>query len=457
MGSFRLFFFMICIQTLLCFSSSLPDHVLLKDNRLGFKVPLLHWLSTESPFYEPNLTLAELTQASIRTSGARGDSIRSIMSGNITSSMKYPISRMSYTDKAYVMKFSIGSPAVDTYAIPDSGSSLVWLQCGTPYCRNCYRQKIPLFNPSKSVTYMKRLCNTAECRVALGDEYWRCKKPNQICKYHEDYLDDSYTEGVISTDIFTFPEHISGFGNYTLRIIFGCGYNNSDPQHFYPPGLVGLTNNKASLVGQMDVDQFSYCVSIDTEQNLKGSMEIRFGLAASISGHSTQLVPNSDGWYIFKNVDGIYVNEFEVEGYPAWVFKYTEGGQGGLTMDTGTTYTELHNSVMDPLIKLLEEHITIVPEKDYSNSGFELCYFSDDFLGATLPDIELRFTDNKDTYFSFNTRNAWTPNGRSQMCLAMFRTNGMSIIGMHQLRDIKIGYDLHHNIVSFTDAFGCKI
>ncbi|EEF35654.1 probable aspartic protease At2g35615 [Ricinus communis] len=460
---FRLFLLILHIPFPLSSSFSLPLKELAKGKAYGFKAPLIHWSSPESPFYEPNLTPGELMRASVRTSRARGDRIRKIRSSGISNSRKYPVSRISIIDKVYVMKFNIGSPPVETYAIPDTGSNIVWIQCGSPICTNCYKQKIPLFNPTKSSTYAIRLCGHRECKQALWGlgEYLGCKSSVQVCRYHISYEDHSFSEGTISTDIITFPEHIAEFGNYSLRMFFGCGYNNSetpgqDPNSFTAPGVVGLGNEMASLVGQLTLGQFSYCISTPDVQKPNGTIEIRFGLAASISGHSTALANNLEGWYIFQNVDGIYVDDTKVKGYPEWVFQFAEGGIGGLIMDSGTTYTELYFSALDALIGELKEQIELAPDtQDHSNSNYSLCYNAANFLLTYVPAIELKFTDNKEAYFPFTLRNAWIDNGNDQYCLAMFGTSGISIIGIYQHRDIKIGYDLKYNLVSFTEMFGC--
>ncbi|KAJ0104669.1 hypothetical protein Patl1_18194 [Pistacia atlantica] len=59
------------------------------------------------------------------------------------------------------MRYSIGAPPLETYAIPDTGNSLMWLQCLD--CIDCYKQTIPIFDPSKSSSYEPVGCETDEC------------------------------------------------------------------------------------------------------------------------------------------------------------------------------------------------------------------------------------------------------------------------------------------------------
>ncbi|XP_050230201.2 aspartic proteinase CDR1-like [Mercurialis annua] len=456
------------LATSLSFSFSLPITESPKGNGIAFQTPLIHWSSPESPFYEPNLTPGELMQASVRTSRARGNHLHNkIMlekSGNVSYSRKYPISRLSIIDKVYVMKFHIGSPPVETYAIPDTGSDLVWVQCG-PICPHCYKQRIPLFDSDKSSTYEVRNCTHPDCLKAL---WWLgqsqiCTNPRALCGYQTSYEDGSYSEGTIGSDILTFPGHISEFGNYTLRTFFGCGYNNSavpgeDPDEFNSPGVVGLANQMASLVGQLALGQFSYCISLPSVQKPNQTIEIRFGPAASVSGHSTAIVSDLNGWYFFKSVEGIYLDNTRVVGYPDWVFQFSNGGHGGLIIDTGTTYTELYHLAFNALVQSLTDFIAFEPDRfDESNSNYSLCYSAEGFADAYLPTIEFRFKDNQDTFLDFGFDNSWIYNGSDQYCLAMFSTTGVSIIGIYQQRGIKFGYDLKNSVVSFTDSPGCDV
>ncbi|XP_031378200.1 aspartic proteinase CDR1-like [Punica granatum] len=56
----------------------------------------------------------------------------------------------------FLASMSIGQPPIPQLLIVDTGSSLSWVQCAS--CRGCSRQVVPLFDPSKSSTYVDIPC-----------------------------------------------------------------------------------------------------------------------------------------------------------------------------------------------------------------------------------------------------------------------------------------------------------
>lgn len=113
----------------------------------GFVARLIHRTSPESPFYNRHATPEDLMREDIRTSQKRSLYLgQLIMRGEKSMKIaKAPISN------EFVMNFSIGTPPQQTYAIPDTGSSLTWLQCDP--CESCYNQKIPLYQRKNSESY----------------------------------------------------------------------------------------------------------------------------------------------------------------------------------------------------------------------------------------------------------------------------------------------------------------
>ncbi|XP_065857628.1 aspartic proteinase CDR1-like [Euphorbia lathyris] len=429
----------------------------LSEKGVSLKAPLLHWSSPESPYYKPNSTKRDLIQASIRASHARTRHIGNKISGKYSG--KWAVSPVTWIDGEFVMKFSVGTPPVDTYATPDTGSDLVWLQCGSPSCSHCFKQRNPYFDPSKSTTYKRLQCRDPDCRTALGDQHSNCKQSTDTCTYHAEYADGSYSEGVVIEDVFTFVEDLDPVGNYTIKdAIFGCGFKNTqgipDPDNGYEaPGIVGLSSEPSSLVSQLTLGHlklFSYCIAQEKEN---AKIEIRFGIAASVSGDSTALAPNKYGLYFLRDVEGLYSDENKIKA-PEWVFQYADGGLGGVLIDTGTTNTIFNHFVVENLVLVLKDQIAAVSRIDESNSGYSLCYEREEWSSVTLPDIELRFK-NSTTAYSFTIDNSWIENGEGQYCLAFLTSNNMSTIGIRQQRGIKFGYDLEANTVSFWKTNNC--
>ncbi|KAK2664478.1 hypothetical protein Ddye_003052 [Dipteronia dyeriana] len=421
---------------------------------ISFTAPLIHRSSPESPFYDPNATPLDIIKASIRTSSARAIAFSNLNSNNIHINSGSPVPRIDLIHPDYVIKYGIGSPPMDTYGVPDTGSSLTWLQCKG--CTECYIQAIPMFDPTKSSTYKTVLCGSDECNKATYTQL--CNGTLQEkCPYGIRYVDGSYSYGDIATETFTFPQVTTSdtsldYYNHT-NIIFGCGLKDNFMRN-YAPGIVGLTNHRSSLVGQLNFSSFSYCVSANA--SFHGQM--RFGLAAIISGPSTKIAPNQAGNYYFQNVDGLYVDGEKVEGIPDWVFKFVESspGAGGLLIDTGSLYSVFPSVVFDPLIEKLKKYMQsqgILPMID-KTGDFKLCYDIKYLRSQALPAIEIWFTDMSESLV-LSDANAWIER-EGLFCLAMISINtNISILGLHQMRDLNVGIDLKLSQVSFLYNHQC--
>ncbi|KAK3228248.1 hypothetical protein Dsin_008110 [Dipteronia sinensis] len=444
-----------------CVSSS--SSVISKD--ISFTAPLIHRSSPESPFYNPNATQLDIIKASLRISSTRAKAFSNLKTNkNISGSIKFPVPTFEQLIKnEYVIRYRIGSPPMETYGAADTASSLTWLQCVG--CEECYLQPIDLFDPSTSSTYNPVLCGSDECnKAAYTDE---CSgAPQEQCCYSTEYEDEAYSYGDIATETFTFPDTgstTSNNGNNLdishKNIIFGCGFKNKDVDGS-SPGIVGLSNHRSSLVGQLGLTLFSYCVPADI--NIHGQM--RFGSAAIISRPTTKLAPNEESLYYFQNVDGLYVDGEKVEGIPDDVFKFVEGEPGGFLIDTGTTYTQFPSTAFDPLMEKLKEKMQsrgMEPIKDVPKF-FELCYDMKYRYTGYLPTIEIRFTDSIMPLMLSND-NAWLvmpsfSSGDPQyFCLAMDdgEDDDTSVLGMHQMRDLNVGIDLQLLQVSFFYNTNC--
>ncbi|KAJ4712472.1 Aspartic proteinase CDR1 [Melia azedarach] len=430
-------------------SSSSP----LKGKDIGFSVRLIHRSSPESPFYNANATPLDLVRTSLRTSSARTAYFSRLRSKNFSYSMKYPLSPVDlFNASNYAMRYSIGTPPMETFAIPDTGSSLTWLQCLN--CTSCYNQSIPVFDPSKSSSYKPVLRGTKDCNnSAYPDDDCQGSQPI-LCTYSVTYEDATYSIGNIARETVTFKDNSQGNENYRLlNMIFGCGHSSTDNPGANPPhpGVVSLSNHSFSLVRQLGFDFFSYCMSSDVSN---GHSQIRFGLASDISSHflTTSLFPNQE-FYFFKDVDGIYVDGEKLD-IPDRLFQFSEGA--GMMIDTGTTYTQLHTLVMDVLIQKIKKKMPseMKVEEDI-NKDWELCYAHKYRFIKVLPEIELRFKGNKDSY-PLSDQNAWIDNDEGQFCLAMDRTDAeLSVLGLYQLRDVNVGINLKQAQISFVYDFDC--
>lgn len=94
----------------------------------------------------------------------------------------------------YVVTVGLGTPAARFTVVFDTGSDTTWVQC-QPCVAYCYRQKEPLFNPTKSYTYANISCSSSYC-----DDLYTSGCSGDHCLYAVQYGDGSYTVGFYAQD-----------------------------------------------------------------------------------------------------------------------------------------------------------------------------------------------------------------------------------------------------------------
>lgn len=410
----------------------------------SFQAPLIHRSSPESPFYNPDAKATDVITSSVRTSLARNRYMNWLISRNQSLYARSPIFWDRGVANDYVMSFYIGTPPMKTFGIPDTGSSLLWLQC-KPCRRSCFKQNAPIFDRSLSSTYKQISCDDIYCSFAPHPSCNRNIGNESFCHYAIPYDDGSYSKGEMSTETLILPDN-GLTGNNTINdMVFGCSDENKVRYAINPPAVVGLNNKPLSLVSQLLVTRFSYCI---VENTTGAHGWIRFGELAVISGESTKLFYNKLGQYAVELIE-ITVGGYVLEDIPDWVFRNSdEDGQHGFIIDTGTTFTHLHNIAFYKLIDAVKDSMSYqVPLK---HESFELCY--NDIRSA--PEVEFQF---KGTYFMFSNDNLWEHLPDQDMhCLAIFGSNGISALGLYQQRNMNVGYDLEKDMVAFTyDVSNC--
>jgi hypothetical protein len=93
----------------------------------------------------------------------------------------------SYNTQQYVVTVGLGTPAVPQTLLLDTGSDLTWVQCKPCNSTQCYPQRLPLFDPSRSSTYKTIPCDSQECRtLAAGIDGNGCTS-NWDCAFYVGY------------------------------------------------------------------------------------------------------------------------------------------------------------------------------------------------------------------------------------------------------------------------------
>ncbi|GFZ15545.1 eukaryotic aspartyl protease family protein [Actinidia rufa] len=417
---------------LICFSH-LSLQSLVEAKPRGFTIDLIHRHSQLSPFYNNTATPDDFAIDDALRSIARATHFRpSTIDENKIESPVIP------NVGSYLMKLSIGSPAVTNLAIADTGSDLVWIQC-EPCDNNCYPQDRSPFNPMQSSTYMELSCDSKPCQYL---PIHGCGSTNNKCEYTYRYGDRSFTMGDLATDTFTFDStdgQVASFPNS----IFGCGHNNAGTFNSRGSGLVGLGGGPLSLISQLGAQieqKFSYCL---LPRTINSASKLRFGTDSILSGPgvvSTPIQFDDKGTFYYLTLEGASVGNKRIP----YSNQMGTVNQGNIVIDSGTTLTILESRFYSDLEAALKEAIGLNPIPD-PRGTYNLCYDSGSVPEMTVvfhftgADVMLK-TLNLFRNLSYGT------------CLAMLPDDELNIYGNWAQMNFQVEYDLGRKQVSFAPA-----
>uniref|UniRef100_A0A0D9UXH8 Peptidase A1 domain-containing protein n=1 Tax=Leersia perrieri TaxID=77586 RepID=A0A0D9UXH8_9ORYZ len=334
----------------------------------------------------------------------------------------------------------------------DSPSDLVWVKCKKENV-NVTSPTEKQFDPSRSSTYGHVSCNSAAC-AALGHGA-ACDGDSNCC-YLYAYGDGSNTTGLLSTETFTFDAAGDGEKSRQVRVggvKFGC--STATGGSFPSDGLVGLGGGAVSLVTQLAGKvtslgrRFSYCLVPHTSNT---SSALNFGSHAAVTepgAASTPLVDSGIETYYTVSLAAVKVgNKTVAELSPS---------KSNIIVDSGTTLTFLHPSVMAPLVDELSRRIGF-PRVESPDGVLDLCY---DVTGGGaplvggIPELALEFAGGGGAEVVMKGENAFVMVEEGTICLAMIATKEeqpVSILGNLAQQNIHVGYDLDAGEVTFAAA-----
>lgn len=342
----------------------------------------------------------------------------------------------------FLMDLAIGTPALSYSAIIDTGSDLVWTQCKP--CVECFKQSTPVFDPSSSSTYSPVPCTGALCSDLPTSS---CTSASR-CGYVYTYGDASSTQGVLATETFTLAK------SKLPEVAFGCGDTNEGDGFTQAAGLVGLGRGPLSLVSQLGLDKFSYCL---TSLDATGKSPLLLGSVAGISEsaatapvQSTPLVKNpSQPSFYYVNLTGLTVGSTHIT-LPTSAFAIQDDGTGGVIVDSGTSITYLELQGYRALKKAFVAQMSL-PVVDGSGIGLDLC-FKAPAKGVDqvrVPKLVLHFDGGAD--LDLPAENYMVLDSASgALCLTVAASRGLSIIGNFQQQNFQFVYDVAGDTLSFA-------
>ncbi|KAM5561610.1 aspartic proteinase CDR1-like [Rosa sericea] len=414
------------------------------NHHSGFSTHLIRKKSLNSPFYNHR----------------KNKKFRRLMGPNTPQS---PLT-IDEDDGEHLMKFSIGTPPVDIYAVADSGSTLLWTQCKP--CDGCYKMKHAMFDPKKSSTYRKVSCSTKECSFLEDNGF--CSLPKMVCTYYYAYVDDSISKGVLAKETIILTS-TSGKPVSLKNIVMGCGHNNSGSLTENQMGVIGLGRGPLSFISQIGPlvggKKFSHCL-VPTDTDPKTASKISFGNGSEVSGDgvvTTSLVDKAlfQDHYIVT-LEGVTVGNKFVPFSSQGNLKLFE--KGNMIVDSGTTLTYLPQDFYDRVVTQVKK--TVNPKLDpvYMNivlddptEGTQLCFKTT--KNPKGPDVTMHFEDGAKLKLTAEQVFFEDPENKLY-CFGMVNTSRSDTIGDGQVGiygnnlqgNILIGYDLDRRVISFKPA-----
>ncbi|CAL5068101.1 unnamed protein product [Urochloa decumbens] len=352
----------------------------------------------------------------------------------------------------FLMDMAIGTPALSYAAIVDTGSDLVWTQCKP--CVECFKQSTPVFDPSKSSTYAAVPCSSDLC----GDLPTSTCTSNK-CGYTYTYGDSSSTQGVLATETFTLADSSSKLPG----VAFGCGDTNEGDGFSQGAGLVGLGRGPLSLVSQLGLDKFSYCLtSLDDGAGkspllLGGSVADISESKATAPVQSTPLVKNPiQPSFYYVTLTGLTVGSTRIT-LPASAFAIQDDGTGGVIVDSGTSITYLEVEGYRALKKAFVAQMSL-PVADGSETGLDLCFRApaEGVDEVKVPKLVFHFDGGAD--LDLPAENYMVlDSGSGALCLTVAASRGLSIIGNFQQQNFQFVYDVAGDTLSFAPVQCAKL
>ncbi|XP_048135399.1 aspartic proteinase PCS1-like [Rhodamnia argentea] len=356
---------------------------------------------------------------------------------------------------------SVGFPPQPATMVLDTGSELSWLRCSSPKVQQ------PVFHPLASKSYSPVPCSSPTCAAQTRDLPVPAScDPSKLCHVIVSYADASSAEGTLASDALLIgPSARPGF-------LFGCmdsGQSSSPDEDARTTGLMGMNRGSLSLVTQMGLGKFSYCIS-----GLDSSGVLLFGDAGfDWVGplNYTPLVQISTPLPYFDRVaytiqmDGIKVSG-KVLPLPKSVFEPDHTGAGQTMVDSGTQFTFL----LGPVYAALKNEFSrqtrgsarVLNDPNFVFQGaMDLCYLVPSARPELpeLPEVRLVFRGAEMSVpgrrLLYRVPGEWR--GSDWVYCFTFGNSDLLgveafVIGHHHQQDMWMEFDLERSRVGFAEV-----
>ncbi|KAL6846250.1 hypothetical protein ACP4OV_023698 [Aristida adscensionis] len=357
-------------------------------------------------------------------------------------------------DLEYVLDLAVGTPPQPISALLDTGSDLIWTQCAP--CVRCLAQPDPLFAPAASASFEPMRCSGELCSTIL---HHSCQRPD-TCTYRYTYGDGTVTMGVYATERFTFTS--SSGERLNVPLGFGCGSMNAGSLN-NGSGIVGFGRDPLSLVSQLAIRRFSYCLTPYTSGRRStlqfgalsdGVFDGAGGAAGAVQTTPLLQSPQNPTFY-YVRLAGVTVGARRLR-IPESAFALRPDGSGGVIVDSGTALTLLPRAVLAEVVRAFILQLRL-PLANGSGAGDDgVCFLvppSRRRAAAQVPVPGLVFHfDGAD--LDLPRRNyVLEDRRRGRLCLLLADSgDDGSTIGNLLQQDMRVLYDLEAETLSFAPA-----
>ncbi|PHT42158.1 hypothetical protein CQW23_16183 [Capsicum baccatum] len=372
---------------------------------------------------------------------------------------KVPVTTSTHFIGQYVASFTIGTEQVKSYLVIDTGSDLVWWQCGPCYKNGCYKQKNnPLYVSTNSKTYRKLDCLVESRNCEITNKVYECSPYGNTCIYDYKYVGGPRTRGWIAHDVVTFV-----LDQKQVSIVFGCGKDQMHGEPFSAQfsGIAGMGRRVMgggnSLPSQFEADIISMC--------LPGALSTK---GSTLSFHKTPFKKTTSATllqdfrfpsFYFVNLYEVFINDREVPMFQSLsrnFGNYTT--RGSSIVDTGTFITRFPQDFYTVFSYTFRLQVRGIPMIDVPpGSVHDTCYK----VNTTGPDphfpvVKLYFGSQNPNNLLLLTQQRVMQYINGVFCLAFLPWDQtVALIGSNQLQGIGLTFDTAANTLSF-DVDACN-
>uniref|UniRef100_A0A6N2MXT2 Peptidase A1 domain-containing protein n=1 Tax=Salix viminalis TaxID=40686 RepID=A0A6N2MXT2_SALVM len=387
----------------------------------------------------------------------------------------------------YLISLSIGTPPQVIQVYMDTGSDLTWVPCGNISfdCIECddYRNNrmMASFSPSHSSSSYRDSCTSPFCvDVHSSDNpldpctMAGCSLSNIVkakCSWPCPSFAYTYGAGGVVTGTLTrdtLRVHGSNLGvtQEIPKFCFGCVGST----YREPIGIAGFGRGALSLPSQLGFLQkgFSHCfLPFRYANNPNFSSPLVIGDTALTSKEDMQFTPmlKSPMYpnYYYVGLEAITVGNVSAIEVPSSLREFDSLGNGGMLVDSGTTYTHLPEPFYSKVLSVLQSLISYPRATEMEmRTGFDLCYKlpcqnNSILTGDLLPSITFHFLNNVSLVLSrgnhFYAMSAPTNSTVVKCLLFQPMDDGdygpAGVLGSFQQQDVEVVYDLEKERIGF--------